>query len=136
VIDYGHPAAELYGPRRPAGTLLAYRDHEVRDDVLNAFGRQDLTAHVDLTALDRAAEVAGLRSAGATTQASFLAALGLGEMLADLGREPDIATSTYVEARASVARLIDPRHLGAFRVLAWSRGVDGDEPPPGFSTGA
>jgi SAM-dependent MidA family methyltransferase len=133
VIDYGHPAADLYGARRARGSLLAYRDHGVHDAVLEAVGRQDLTAHVDVTALERAAASAGLRPAGATSQARFLTALGLGEMLADLGRRPDVPVSTYVEARASVARLLDPRHLGAFRVLAWSHGVEGDEPLPGFA---
>ena len=132
VIDYGHPAAELYGPRRPAGTLLAYRGHRVSDDVLDAVGRQDLTAHVDLTALESAAARSGLRAVGSTTQARFLVALGLGGMLAELGRQPGMDAATYAEARASVARLLDPRHLGSFRVLAWGRGVAGDEPLPGF----
>ena len=69
VIDYGHDAAELYGPRRMAGSLLTYRGHQVADDPFEAVGRTDITAHVDLTALDRAAARAGLAPLGRTTQA-------------------------------------------------------------------
>mgnify|MGYP001813439156 CR=1 FL=1 len=135
VIDYGHDAAELYGPRRMAGTLLTYRGHEVGDDPFAAVGLSDLTAHVDITALERAADEAGLVLIGAATQGPFLARLGLGEMLAELGRRPDTEPTAYMEARSSVARLIDPRQLGGFRVLAWARpGDDGSVPVlPGFS---
>jgi SAM-dependent MidA family methyltransferase len=123
VIDYGHPAEELYGPRRMAGTLATYRNHAVGADPLAFIGRQDITAHVDVTALERAASAAGLESLGSTTQARFLVALGLGELLSELGRQPDQDPQAYVLARAAVARYLDPRHLGAFRVLAWGRGI-------------
>jgi SAM-dependent MidA family methyltransferase len=132
LIDYGHPAAELYGPRRFAGTLRTYRGHEVDDDPYRAVGRQDITAHVDITALRRAAAEAGLVEAGETSQARFLTALGLGDMLTSLGRDEATDVAAYVEARAAVARLLDPRHLGAFRVMAWSRGVGAGLTLPGF----
>jgi SAM-dependent MidA family methyltransferase len=136
VIDYGHEAAELYGPRRLAGSLLTYRAHRVTDDPFEAVGRADLTAHVDLTALTRTAAQAGLVPLGRTTQARFLADLGLGDLLSALGRDPDTAVPAYLEARSAVARLLDPRHLGGFVVLAWGRprGVadPGAEPLPGF----
>ncbi len=135
VIDYGHDAAELYGPRRMAGTLLTYRGHAVGDDPFDAVGRADLTAHVDITALERAAEEAGLVLIGTTTQGPFLARLGLGELLAELGRRPGTDPRAYLEARASVARLLDPRQLGGFRVLAWGRPADDGSVAtlPGFS---
>lgn len=135
VIDYGHDAVELYGPRRMAGTLLTYRHHEVGDDPFAAVGRSDLTAHVDVTALERAAVDAGLVLIGSATQGPFLARLGLGEMLAELGRRPGIEPATYMEARASVARLLDPRQLGGFRVLAWAKPADDGSTLtlPGFS---
>ncbi|MEA2623754.1 MAG: hypothetical protein QOH61_2664 [Chloroflexota bacterium] len=132
VIDYGHPAAELYGPRRMAGTLVAYRGHAAGDDPFAAVGRQDLTAHVDLTALDRAMTGGGLERLGAADQGPFLAALGLGDLLAALGRDPQADPQTYLLARASVARMLDPRHLGGFRVLAWARGVEPHPPLRGF----
>jgi len=121
VIDYGHPAAELYGPRRMAGSLLTYRAQSVGDDPFSTVGNQDLTAHVDFTAIDRAATGAGLERLGTTTQAEFLAGLGLAQLLSGLGNDPDTEPQAYVAARTSVARLLDPRHLGAFGVLMYAR---------------
>lgn len=135
VIDYGHDAAELYGPRRMAGSLLTYREHRVTDDPLRAVGHTDITAHVDITALERAAGASGLALVGATTHAEFLGRLGLGELLADLGRHPQTEPQAYLDARGAVGRLLDPRHLGAFRVLAWAQPtIDGSVPMlPGFA---
>ena len=135
VIDYGHAAAELYGPRRMAGSLLTYRGHQVADEPFTAVGHSDITAHIDVSALERAAVRSGLLLIGATTQAAFLARLGLGQLLAELGRHPDTDVHAYLEARSSVARLLDPRQLGAFRVLAWARpAADGSTPVlPGFT---
>src|SRR3954447_17643865 len=80
LIDYGYPAAELYDPaRRPDGTLLAYVRHRATADLFAHVGRQDLTAHVDLTAVERAAEQAGLTTIGRTTQAEALLGLGTQE---------------------------------------------------------
>jgi SAM-dependent MidA family methyltransferase len=138
VIDYGHDAADLYGERRMAGSLLTYRGHQVADEPLAAIGHTDITAHVDVSALERAAHAAGLEMLGSTTQGHFLVNLGLGEQLADIGRQPDAEAADYVAARSAVARLLDPRHLGGFRVLAWGRpGVDEAVPVlPGFDNAA
>lgn len=121
VIDYGHDATELYGPRRMAGTLLTYREHAVGDDPFRAVGRQDITAHVDLDDLRRAASDEGLVLRSDTTLARFLAQLGLGELLHDLGRDPATGLQAYADARAAVVRLLDPRHLGGHRVLLFER---------------
>lgn len=121
VIDYGHESAELYGPRRMAGSLVTYRDHVAGDDPLVAVGRQDITAHVDLGDLRRAAIGHGLVPVLDTTLARFLADLGLGQLLGDLGRDPDVEPQAYLDARASVVRLLDPRHLGGQRVLLFER---------------
>jgi SAM-dependent MidA family methyltransferase len=136
VIDYGHPAAELYGPRRMAGSLLTYRDHAVADDPFMAVGRTDITTHVDITALQRAGAETGLALIGVTTQAHFLVELGLGEMLSELGQDGATTASDYIAARAAVGRLIDPRHLGGFHVLAWAApdASRADQPLPGFGS--
>ena len=135
VIDYGQDAMELYGPRRMAGSLLTYHGHSVGDDPFSAVGHTDITAHVDISSLERAAREAGLELIGGTTQGPFLARMGLGDMLAELGRRPGTDAVAYLEARAAVARMLDPRHLGAFHVLAWgSPGRDGALPVlPGFA---
>lgn len=137
VIDYGHDADELYGERRMAGSLLTYRGHQVGDDPFEAVGRSDITSHVDITALRRCADAAGLQQLGSTTQAQFLVQLGLGDELSRLGRQPGAEMAEYVAARAAVVRLLDPRHLGGFRVLAWARPrLDGTLPTvPGFRAG-
>jgi SAM-dependent MidA family methyltransferase len=134
VIDYGHEATELYGPRRLAGSLLTYREHRVAEDPFAAVGHTDLTSHVDVTALQRAARSAGLKALGDTSQGRFLAGLGLGQLLSDLGRDPGTEPEAYLLARSAVARLLDPRHLGAFRVLLWGRprAEDAAAGVPGF----
>lgn len=136
MIDYGHAASELYSRRRMAGSLLTYRAHAVDDDPFASVGNTDITAHVDTSALSRAADEAGLRLLGSTSQAHFLSALGLGQLLADLGQDPDTTAEDYVAARSSVARLIDPRQLGGFKVMAWGRGPgrDAETALPGFQS--
>jgi SAM-dependent MidA family methyltransferase len=108
----------------------------VADDPFTAVGRTDITAHVDITALQRAAAGSGMALIGATTQAHFLVELGLGDMLSELGQDPGTTPRDYVAARAAVARLLDPRHLGGFQVLAWTRpdASRADTPLPGFGS--
>jgi SAM-dependent MidA family methyltransferase len=121
LIDYGYPAGELYGPRHAGGTLLAYVRHRAHDDPLRNVGRQDLTAHVDLTAVERAAERAGLQRLGVTTQAEFLVGLGIGELLSAIQSDPSTSIETYLGLRSSVVRLLDPAATGRFAVMAWGR---------------
>jgi SAM-dependent MidA family methyltransferase len=123
VVDYGHPAIELYGPARAAGTLLAYRGHRVHDDWALAVGRQDLTAQVDFSALERAARAAGLTPLGLTTQAEFLVGAGLDELLEAIRSDPTTTLEEWLAVRAAVARLLDPRAMGGFRVSLLGRGL-------------
>ncbi len=67
VLDYGYPAAELYAPRRRHGTLLSYRGHTLASDPLSHVGQQDVTSHVDFTALARACARAALTTIGPLT---------------------------------------------------------------------
>jgi SAM-dependent MidA family methyltransferase len=132
LIDYGHPAAELYGPRRMAGTLRAYVNHRVHDDVFANVGRQDLTTHVDLTAVERAAAHAGLEKLGATTQAEFLVGLGVGELLTAVQSDPSTTLQSYLELRSALGRLLDPAATGAFRVMAFARDIPPNAALRGF----
>ncbi len=72
-VDYGYPASEYYRPARCEGTLMAHRDHQGCEDVLSAPGRQDITAHVDFTALARAGAAAGLQMVSFMGQGGWLA---------------------------------------------------------------
>lgn len=134
LIDYGHSAAELYdAARRPAGTFAAYYAQRVHGDPYRAIGRQDLTAHVDVTAVERAATGAGLVHLGTTTQGKFLAALGAGELLVELQSGPDASLQAYLEARSALVRMIDPGAMGGFRVMAFGRGLAADAMLRGFA---
>lgn len=144
VIDYGHPAADLYGPERREGRLRAYVGHTVHGDPYRHVGRQDLTAHVDLTAVERAAVAAGLDVLGSTTQAEFLAGLGLGGVLAAAALDPLGEPEPYLALRSAVVRLVDPRATGGFRVVLLGRGLPAGPllaglsfrlPPRGSSSG-
>jgi SAM-dependent MidA family methyltransferase len=131
VIDYGYPAARLYDPAR-GSTLRAYHRHRVHDDPLVAIGRQDLTAHVDLTAIERAAIDAGLAPLGRTTQAELLAGLGIGDLLVGLQGENGMDLERYLAAKSAVVRLLDPRATGKFAALAFGRGLSAEPPLRGF----
>ena len=137
LIDYGHPAAELYdGRRRPAGTLAAYQGHEVGFDPYRAVGHQDLTAHVDITAVVRAAAAAGLDHLGTTTQGVFLDELGAGDLLVAEQTRPGATLQAYLEARSAVVRMIDPAAMGGFKVIVLGRGLPPGTALPGLPNGS
>jgi SAM-dependent MidA family methyltransferase len=133
VIDYGYLTAELYGERRPTGTLRAFRGHHVTDDPFRAVGRQDLTAHIDLTQAERAAVEGGLDQLGRTTQAEFLIGLGLGDLLQEVQADQGASWDDRLAAKAAAGRFIDPGALGGFAVLAFGRGVDREPSLRGLS---
>ncbi|MDH4142417.1 MAG: SAM-dependent methyltransferase [Chloroflexota bacterium] len=127
LIDYGAPAAQLYDPvRRRDGTLRAYVRHQVHDDPYRHVGRQDLTAHVDVTAVERAARAAGLATIGTTTQAEALMGLGIEERLRVIQADPATTFEAYTHLRSSLMRLLDPAAMGRFRVMAFGRDWDDD----------
>jgi SAM-dependent MidA family methyltransferase len=130
LIDYGAPARELYDPvRRREGTLRAYVRHRVHDDVYAHVGRQDLTAHVDVDAVVRAADAAGLTTVGVTTQAEALIGLGIEDRLRTVQVDSATTLEAYAELRAALQRLLDPGAMGRFRVMAFGRAwPDADDP--------
>jgi SAM-dependent MidA family methyltransferase len=133
LIDYGHPASDLYDRnRRSAGTLATYLGHRVGEDPYRSIGRQDLTAHVDVTAVERAALRAGLDHLGTTTQAEFLSRLGAGELLVAEQTRPGANLPSYLETRSALVRMIDPGAMGRFRVMVFGRALGADTRLPGF----
>lgn len=137
TIDYGDTARRLYSADRRCGTLTAYFQQQISEDPLLRTGEQDLTAHVNFTALIRAGRAHGLRLIGLTTQRAFLHALGLREYARDLesrfplamtARHTDAGQHEYLQlmtARHALAALADPHGMGAFRVLGQQRGLPG-----------
>lgn len=122
LIDYGAPATELFDPiRRRNGTLRAYVRHQVHDDPYRHVGRQDLTAHVDVTAVERVAHAAGLTTIGITTQAEALMGLGIEARLQAIQADPSTTFEAYTLVRSALMRLLDPAAMGRFRVMAFGR---------------
>ncbi|MEX1169989.1 MAG: SAM-dependent methyltransferase [Chloroflexota bacterium] len=134
LIDYGHPAAELYDSRRRMnGTLLAYLRQHAHDDPYRHVGRQDLTAHVDVTAVERAAARAGLVHLGTTTQAEFLVGLGIEDLLRAIQADPATTMEAYLAVRSGLMRIIDPAATGRFRVMGFGREWPDGPPLAGFA---
>lgn len=120
MIDYGFGAAEYYHPQRHMGTLRAHYRHHALDDPFHLPGLTDLTAHVDFSAVARAATAAGLELAGYTTQAAFLLGSELTELL--MQTSPADAAAYLPQANA-VQRLVSPAEMGElFKVIAFVRG--------------
>jgi len=122
TFDYGHEAAELYAPWRRDGTLLCFYRHNPSSDPYARIGKQDMTAHVDFTSLVEAGRRHGLEPRGITSQARFLAALGIGEALARMPGS-ELSLEEYYSRRRAVTELLDSAGLGRIRVLVQAKGV-------------
>ena len=122
LIDYAEEPETLYAPTKPAGTLRAFARHAVGGDPFRHVGRQDLTATVDLAAVRRAAAGARLEPIGETTQAELLAAAA-GDVAASTLRRPDATLEDALLLRSALARLLDPRVMGGYRVLVFGRSL-------------
>jgi SAM-dependent MidA family methyltransferase len=123
TIDYGHRAAELFDDHHMRGTLLAYQNHRATENYYASPGEQDLTAHVNFTALETWGKRAGLETAGMTSQTAFLMALGRGNEFADLY---DAGQTELEQARArlQLKTLIYPEGMGErFQVLIQQKGT-------------
>jgi SAM-dependent MidA family methyltransferase len=128
LIDYGHPAAIRHAPPRADGTLAAYRQHARMEHPLADPGTQDLTAHVDFTAVARAGLDAGLQLAGFTDQHHALAALAA--RLYPAMPEERLSPGAAREMRA-LRQLLHPESMGtSFKFLALARGTEA--PPAAF----
>lgn len=117
LVDYGRPGAELYSPAHHGGTLMAYRSHTAGSSQwLEHPGRQDLTTHVDLTAVRRAAEAAGLRTLGAVDQTYFVTALGLAHRLEGADDRQSL------KKRLAARTLMTPGGLGStMKIMVFAR---------------
>jgi SAM-dependent MidA family methyltransferase len=129
-IDYGFAEREFYHPQRSGGTLRCHYRHRFHGDPFFMPGLQDITAHVDFTALSRAAEQGGAEVFGYTTQAYFLISCGLAVLVSS--GDPT-ATLSKLKATSAVHRLISPSEMGElFKVLGFGKGIG--EPILGFQS--
>lgn len=123
TIDYGHEARELFNELHMRGTLLAYQNHRASEDYYTAPGEQDLTAHVNFTAVEHWGARAGLERMGLVSQAEFLMALGKGNDFADL-YDPGQGEAERFRARLLLKTLIFPEGMGErFHVLVQKKSV-------------
>ncbi len=120
-IDYGFRGAEFYHPSRITGTLMCHYRHFAHTDPFLFPGLQDITAHVDFTAVADSGIAAGLTLLGYTTQANFLLASGLTECLT---RVDPTATADYLKLTNQVQRLVSPAEMGEFfKVIGFAKGL-------------
>jgi SAM-dependent MidA family methyltransferase len=131
LVDYGYSSAEYYHPQRSRGTLMCHYRHRAHDNPLILPGLQDITAHVDFTAMADAALEAGMSVLGYTAQADFLVNCGIVEMMA----EADPAgLRSYVPLASQAQKLLAPSEMGErFKVLALGKNVS--SPLLGFARG-
>lgn len=130
-IDYGFGAREYYHPQRTQGTLMCHYRHHAHDDPFFLPGLQDITAHVDFTAVAEAAIDAGLHLYGYTTQAYFLINGGITDLLAETDSEN---VRDYLPLSAQLQKLTSPAEMGElFKIIALGKGVN--MPLCGFVSG-
>lgn len=139
LIDYGFPAHEYYHPQRAEGTLMCHFRHHAHDQPLIYPGLQDITAHVDFTALADAALAAGLEVYGYTSQALFLLNCGLADHLQTLHQQLDPEQVPehmphWIQTVSASQKLLQESEMGElFKVLMVGKAL---QPPfTGFVSG-
>ena len=122
VIDYGFPAREYYLPERSQGTLRCHYQHRAHNDPLILPGIQDVTCHVNFSALAEAGRTAGFDVLGYTSQESYLLALGLLDLATP---QPEDDENVMLSRAAEVKQLILPSQMGeAFKVMALGKNIE------------
>jgi SAM-dependent MidA family methyltransferase len=130
-IDYGFPAREYYHAERREGTLMCHYRHRAHDDPFFLPGLQDITSHVDFSAVARSARESGMAIAGYTGQAQFLVNCGITDVLAQVPAEDP---GRYLPLSNQANRLLSPAEMGElFKVIALAR--NWSAPLRGFAQG-
>ena len=133
MLDYGFSASEYYHPQRSEGTLMCHYQHYAHSDPLVYIGLQDLTAHVNFSAIAQAGLDGGLDFYGYCSQAQFLLNCGVLDLLAK--ESPDDITR-YTPIASAVQKLLSPSEMGdLFKVISFTKGLDADLALLGFVEG-
>ena len=121
-IDYGFPAREFYHPQRDQGTLMCHYRHHAHDAPFAFVGLQDITTHVDFSAIAAAAQAGGGTLMGYATQANFLINCGITELLS---ATPASDTRAYAPLAAQAQKLLSPAEMGElFKVIALGKNFE------------
>ncbi len=131
TIDYGYNASKYYHPQRYQGTLNCYYQHRHHHNPYVNLGQQDITTHVNFTALEKQGNLLGLETVGLTQQGLFLMALGLGDRLSELSNG-NYTLPEILQRRDALHQLINPTGLGGFKVLIQSKEIDKNQPLKGL----
>jgi len=124
TIDYGYLSQELFDVSRASGTLLCYYRHNISDNFFKKLGKQDITSHVNFTALIKKGEEVGLTFTGLVPQFQFLISLGLLQELESL--EKGLDPIEALKLRLTLKHLIEP-DIGmgeVFKVLIQHKGIE------------
>jgi len=133
MLDYGFPAQEYYHSQRKQGTLMCHYQHYAHSDPLINIGLQDITAHVNFTAMAEAGLAEGLDLYGYTNQAQFLMNCGLLDLLA---KESPANIARYTPIVSAVQKLLSPSEMGElFKVIMFIKGLDDAVMLIGFADG-
>ena len=132
VVDYALEARRYYSLQRSSGTLMAYQGQQASPDPLRQPGHWDLTAHLCLESLERAAAAAGWQGLGQCRQGQALLALGLAGALHGLQQLGSCDLAERLARREALLRLVDPAGLGEFRWIALGRGAAASAQTPRF----
>lgn len=117
TIDYGYESKELYQPYRAQGTLLGYKNHQVVDNPYTDIGNQDLTSHVNFSALMHWGEKAGFKTTLFTDQSHFLISQGFEDIALSLRAEVK-DDAEYYDKYLALKMLVMPEAMGeTFKVL-------------------
>ena len=121
LVDYGFPEREYYHPDRDQGTLMCHYRHYAHTDPFLYIGLQDITAHVDFTAVAKAAFAAGFKIIAYTNQANFLMSLGV---LSNADTAALDMHQNYKHAQ-SLKKLLLPSEMGElFKVIALQKNLE------------
>lgn len=121
IIDYGYPQTDYYHPQRNTGTMMCYYQHTGHDNPFILQGLQDITAHVDFTALAQAAFDNGLDVAGFQAQADFLIAGDITQLVAESGKEEGAES---IQLTHQLKQLTLPSAMGeTFKVLTLTKNL-------------
>ncbi len=124
LIDYGFPRREFYHPQRDSGTLMCHYRHRAHGDPFVYPGLQDITAHVDFSAIATAGDRAGLQLLGYTNQANFLIGSGLTELAAQVN---PLDTRAQLETAAQLKKLTLPHEMGElFKVIGFGKDINSE----------
>lgn len=131
LVDYGFGQGEYYHPQRYQGTLMCHYRHHTHDDPFFLPGLQDITSHVDFSAVAEFALDSGLQLLGYTTQAHFLINCGITDLLA---RTPADDPGSFLPLANQVQRLVSPAEMGElFKVMVLGKSIN--IPLNGFASG-